>query len=73
MIISATIKAGDRIHTGKQHNEIGFSGERGFITDYSVFLSRTDAAKHAFECGQISVPKYMLYSDDVDLRKKRSF
>ena len=68
MIISAAIKSGDKIYTGKKHNEIGMRGERGFVTDTGLFLSRTEAAKHAFSCGQIKEPKYMLYSEDIDFK-----
>lgn len=40
-------------------------GEQGFITDRGVFLSREDAAAHAFECGQIDHLKAGLFSEDV--------
>ncbi|MBN1757926.1 MAG: hypothetical protein JW863_06395 [Chitinispirillaceae bacterium] len=66
MITTPAIKSGNRIYTGSKHNEIGLPGERGFVTDTGQFLSRTEAAKHAFACGQLKTPKYMLYSEDID-------
>ena len=73
MITTAAIKSGDRIHTGRKHNEIGLPGERGFVTDTGLFLSRSEAAKHAFACGQIGEPKYMLYSEDIDYNDSKTF
>ena len=53
MIISAAVKSGDKIFTGPSHSSICMHGERGFVTDTGAFLSRTEAAKHAYECGQV--------------------
>lgn len=38
---------------------------RGFTTGEGVFVSREEAAKIAFECGQVKELKPMLYSYDI--------
>ncbi|MFA6227580.1 MAG: hypothetical protein WC668_00110 [Patescibacteria group bacterium] len=43
-----------------------FSGaEQGFVTDGGEFVDRREAARIAFECGQIKQPKEVLFSEDV--------
>jgi hypothetical protein len=44
----------------------GLAGiEQGFVDDAGNFLNRKDAAKHAYECGQIPELALTLYSEDV--------
>lgn len=40
-------------------------GEQGFVDDEGRFLSRAEAAAHAFACGQIPAPRLGLFSEDV--------
>lgn len=75
MIKEAAILKNGIIYTGKRHNIILCdksrpfqflqNGEQGFITDKGEFLNREDAAKHAFQCGQIKVEKKRLLSEDL--------
>jgi hypothetical protein len=77
MITTAAIKI-DQIYTGRSHAEICLSAIRdklnpvnrkvteGFLTDKNVFLTRKEAADHAFECGQIKEKKFELFSYDLE-------
>lgn len=75
MIKSAAIKKDGKIYTGRRHCDIladrsrpfGFlkNGEQGFITDSEDFVDRREAAKIAFECGQINDKTEILYSEDI--------
>jgi len=75
MIKSAAIKKDGIIYVGKRHNNIlhdesrpsGFlkDGTQGFITDMGEFVTRERAARIAFNCGQITTPKEMLFSEDI--------
>jgi hypothetical protein len=38
---------------------------QGFVTDDGVFLTRQQAATHAFECGQINEPAEIIVSEDL--------
>lgn len=38
---------------GLDISEWGKESNQGFYDEQGVFLSRTEAAKHAFECGQL--------------------
>ena len=68
---SAIIKDGI-IYTGKRHSNILFAAkgtlkgcEQGFVTDNGEFVNREQAAQIACECGQISVKKSELFSEDL--------
>jgi len=74
MIAGAAIRKDGKVYTGRRHSdiirdnieaEVGFGGEQGFVTDSGEFVSRMDAAKIAFECGQIRHHKHQLYSEDL--------
>jgi len=75
MIVESAIRKDNIIYRGKRHNNIlcdksrpfGFLkfGEQGFVTDAGEFLDRGQAAKHAFECGQIKELKKQLFSEDL--------
>ena len=80
MIITAAIKKGNVVYTGRRHdrailnatNEKGervkFGPERsiqGFVNDKGEFLNREQAGKEAYECGQINKPTNMLLSEDL--------
>jgi len=75
MIKSAAIFKNGIIYTGKRHCDIlcdrsrpfGFLkfGQQGFVDEDGNFLTRAEAAKHAYECGQIDVLKRKLYSEDL--------
>jgi hypothetical protein len=59
-------------HTGKRHDIILNAakgalklGEQGFVTDSGEFVTREEAARIAFECGQIKEPKKKLFSEDL--------
>lgn len=39
--------------------------EQGFYTSKGRYVDRKEAAKIAFECGQISEEKQILYSEDI--------
>jgi len=77
MITSAAIKYNNLVCVGKNHADILFnlikntnSGGTGtvdgFITDSGNFLTRREAADHAFECGQIKEKKFELFSCDLE-------
>ena len=59
--------------SGKRHNHIikdypeirFFTKEQGFITNEGKFVDRVEAAKIAFECGQIKKEKRILFSEDL--------
>lgn len=40
-------------------------GEQGFVDEHGAFLTREEAAQHAYACGQIVAPKKALFSEDV--------
>lgn len=40
--------------------------QEGFVTEDGTFLSRGDAAVHAYSCGQIKTKKYQLTSIDIN-------
>jgi len=73
MIIKAAIIKDGTIYTGKRHGDIfpqfplGFlrCGEQGFVTDKGKFVNRGQAAKIAYECGQIPIKKSELFSEDL--------
>ena len=77
-IKEAAIMHEGKIWTGRRHHnvikkivdECGIQvapvhGEQGFVTECGKFLSREDAAKVAFEAGQIPKPKTTLFSEDL--------
>lgn len=77
-IAAAAILERGRVWTGTRHHliirdiveargkEEGYvSGEQGFVTDDGRFVEREEAAKIAFEAGQIPEPKKYLFSEDV--------
>ncbi|MFA5322058.1 MAG: hypothetical protein WC373_05235 [Smithella sp.] len=80
MITAAAIKRGADLITGRRHCHcinaaVGIShwkppvmrDEQGFVNDKGIFLTRAEAAKEAFECGQIKL-KYkpeILTSEDL--------
>ena len=76
MITSAAIKYNNLVCVGKNHAEIIFnlilethlekSHVEGFITDAGKFLTRREAADHAFESGQIKERKRELFSYDLE-------
>ena len=79
MIKNAAIKSNGSVYTGTAHYNILQKRdencnlvitdidniEYGFVTDTNVFVSREEAAKIAFECGQIKEKKYQLQSKDI--------
>lgn len=76
MIKEAAIrdKRDGTVFTGKRHGDIFAKarppgslkyGEQGFITDKGKFVDREEAARIAFECGQISEKKKELFSEDL--------
>jgi hypothetical protein len=77
-IIAAAILERGRVWTGIRHHliirdivaELGqgaapILGEQGFVTDDGRFVEREEAAKIAFDAGQIGQPKKYLFSEDV--------
>lgn len=77
-IKEAAIMHDGKIWTGKRHHnvikkivdECGMQaapilGEQGFVTDCGKFLSREEAAKVAFEAGQIPLRRAILFSEDL--------
>jgi hypothetical protein len=79
MITSAAIKYNNLVCIGKNHADILFNLIRtvepifhqdkaveGFIDDKANFLTRREAADHAFEAGQIKERKYELFSFDLE-------
>jgi hypothetical protein len=78
MIKSPAIKHDKKVFIGKSHGEIMheiitdrmFNYDKpdyteGFIDEYGDFLDRQQAAKVAFDCGQIPEKKYQLFSYDL--------
>jgi len=80
MIASAAIKKGDRIWTGRRHedvirnmirqdDEMPDGGVYGFVVDDGQFLDRFQAFKHAVQCGQVDDPddgaEHILTSKDL--------
>lgn len=77
-IKEAAIIHDGKIWTGKRHHNViakiietcGMKaapvlGEQGFVTECGKFLGREDAAKVAFEAGQIPALKSTLFSEDL--------
>lgn len=76
-IMFAACKRGDRIWTGKRHNEIimhmmedgekppFFITEQGFITSTGRFVDRYEAAEVAIRAGQVTSHVSCLSSEDV--------
>jgi hypothetical protein len=74
MIKAAAIKVGDKVYTGFRHAHIIIDNKfeviitqemQGFVTDDDKFINREEAAKIAYECGQINKPKRELFSEDI--------
>ena len=74
MIVASAILKDGVIHTGRRHHNILLGakpfgaikgGLQGFVTDKGEFLDRYDAAKYAYEHGQITYHKNMLFSEDL--------
>jgi hypothetical protein len=77
MITHAAIKI-DQVFTGRSHAEIFLSATmddlkpfdrkvtEGFVNETGTFLTRKEAAQHAFECKQIKEPKAELFSSDLE-------
>ena len=76
MIKSAAIQKDGIIYTGRTHADIlndpdrpmGMLkiSEQGFVTDKGKFVTRSEAAKIAYECKQIPSSKNILYSEDIN-------
>jgi hypothetical protein len=77
-IIAAAINERGKVWKGHRHHEIiraiviargpaegAVYGEQGFLADDGRFVGREEAAKIAFEAGQIPEPKGWLFSEDV--------
>lgn len=78
-IVEAAILEGGRVWTGKRHHliiraivadlgvdVIPVTGEQGFVTDDGRFVGREEAAKIAFDAGQVTERKEYLFSEDLD-------
>jgi hypothetical protein len=79
MIKEAAVLKNGKIYPGRRHHNCIHdaikdgceppitSTEQGFVTDAGVFVTRTEAAKIAIECGQIKGLKWppLLYSEDL--------
>lgn len=79
MIKSAAVNIDGKIFTGKSHElifrEIRMKNQDiskratasiyGFVTDTGEFLTRSEAADHAFQCGQIEKYRPVLLSEDI--------
>ena len=80
MIKEAAILKNGVIYTGRRHNEIihkyypivgQFKADhpqgdpQGFVTDDGKFVTRQEAGKIAFECGQTKEYHQTLYSEDL--------
>ena len=75
------VKATGEVYVGRRHHQILHkrdengeliikdarmtAAEQGFVDDKGNFLNRSEAAKHAYECGQIFEPKHQLFSEDL--------
>lgn len=77
MIKESAIKRANKIYTGKSHTEIlkahisegTFSKNDytlGFVTDSGEFVTRMQAAKIAYEYGQIKEKMSILFSTDIN-------
>ena len=77
-IVAAAINERGKVWKGHRHHEIiraivvargpaegSVYGEQGFLVDDGRFVGREEAAKIAFEAGQIPEPKSYLFSEDV--------
>lgn len=77
-IVAAAIKERGNVWTGRRHHEIiraivaargraegPVYGEQGFVVDDGRFVGREEAAKIAYDAGQILEPKGWLFSEDV--------
>jgi len=77
-IIAAAINERGKIWTGRRHHLIiraiiiargaaegAVYGDQGFLVDDGRFVSREEAAKIAFEAGQIPARIPQLFSEDV--------
>jgi len=79
MITQAAIKHNDQVHVGENHGDIMYRmiTERcfnydkplyveGFVNETGAFLTRSQAAEEAFNCGQILTKKLSLFSYDLE-------
>ncbi len=77
-IVAAAINERGKVWTGRRHHEIiqaivaargraegPVYGEQGFLADNGRFVSREEAAKIAFEAGQIPGKLTWLFSEDI--------
>lgn len=74
MIVNAAIQKDGKTYIGKRHNLIlnetlpfGYlkGGIQGFVTVTGRFVDRKEAAKIAYDCGQIDIQKKELFSEDL--------
>jgi hypothetical protein len=76
MIANAAIRFNNQTHIGRTHIQILdrmikeriFDGGKtvdGFVNEKGLFLTRHEAADHAFEYGQIPAKKFELFSYDL--------
>ncbi len=76
MIKEAAIFYNGNIYTGKRHCDIihnivletytsPIKGIQGFVTEDGIFVTREQAARIAYEAGQIKQKKSELYSEDL--------
>lgn len=73
MIKRAAILRGTKVYIGRTHSDImirenihyDHKYEEGFVTDENKFVNRREAAKIAFECGQIKKRLNILNSYDI--------
>jgi hypothetical protein len=82
MIKSAAIRIKDKVYTGPKHYDILRKRdencnliitdidnlEYGFVTHEDKFVDRAEAAKIAYECGQIKEKIYSLQSKDINIK-----
>lgn len=75
-VIAAAVMVDGKVYRGTRHGECikiaVLNGakrvnqdQQGFLTDSGEYVNREDAARLAFQCGQIATPKRKLYSEDV--------
>ncbi len=77
-IVAAAINEQGKVWTGRRHHQIILAivvargpskgavyGEQGFLVDDGRFVSREEAAKIAFEAGQIPAQVHQLFSEDI--------
>ena len=74
---AAILKDGQVYHNGigARHDAVilsqplGFftskNSTQGFIDETGTFMDRIEAAKHAYECGQLGVDNHYLMSEDL--------